>query len=472
MTLWTEWFKCVLQLRSACSRQRTFLWMAVVLAGFSIRSESAGVTSFVRALWLRAHCYERLLHLFHTPALAIDKLTNLWVTLAQKIFNPLIENGRLVLVADGLKSAKEGKKMPGVKKLHQESGDNSKPAYIFGHSFQALGLLVRGRLGHIVAVPLSSRIHEGIQRAPVAKSRKRTLLDKLASLFLGIAEQLPQPAYLLADAYYASRKIILPLIEQGHHLVTRARSNIVAFCPASSPRKKKRGRPRLYGDKVRLRDLWAQKKHFKSAQSPVYGERNVKILYRSIDLLWRPVGRLVRFVLVDHPTRGKMILLCTDISLDPVRIIALYGYRFKIEASFKQAVHTLGSYAYHFWMMKMTPISRRRSGDQFLHRCSDDYRRLVFRKIDAYHRFVQLACVAQGLQLYLSLHFRTSVWSHFRSWMRTMKPSEPPSEAVVSQALRNSLPHFLLVAPLKNILKKFLWQHIDSDRCSDLRVAG
>ena len=221
-----------------------------------------------------------------------------------------------------------------------------------------------------------------------------------------------------------------------------------------------------------MRDLWAQEKHFKSAQSPVYGERNVKILYRSIDLLWRPVGRLVRFVLVDHPTRGKMILLCTDISLDPVRIIALYGYRFKIEASFKQAVHTLGSYAYHFWMMKMTPISRRRSGDQFLHRCSDDYRRLVFRKIDAYHRFVQLACVAQGLQLYLSLHFRTSVWSHFRSWMRTMKPSEPPSEAVVSQALRNSLPHFLLVAPLKNILKKFLWQHIDPDRCSDLRAAG
>jgi hypothetical protein len=453
---------------------RTFLWMAVALAGFSVRSECAGVTSFVRSLWLTEKCYERLLHLFHTAALPVEKLTSRWVRLMIRVFAPLTENDRLVLIADGLKAPKEGQKMPAVKKLHQESTDNSKPAYIFGHSFQALGMLVRGRLGHIVSVPICSRIHEGLQRAPVARPRKITLLDKLASLFLGIAEQLPQPAYLLADAYYATRKVILPLIENGHHLVTRAKSNCVAYHAAPPPRKRGRGRPRLYGAKIRLRDLWAkpQRKHFKSAPSPVYGERDVQIRYRAIDLLWRPVGRLVRFVLVDHPNRGRMILLTTDLELCPIRVIALYGYRFKIEASFKQAVHTLGAYAYHFWMLAMTPISRRRSGDQYLHRRSDEYRRLVFRKIDAYHRFVQLAAIAQGLQQYLALSFQSSVWAHFRSWMRTMNPSAPPSEAVVAQALRNTLPTFLAVAPLQCILKKFLWQQMDPTRCPDLTLAG
>jgi len=29
--------------------------------------------------------------------------------------------------------------------------------------------------------------------------------------------------YLIADAYYASRKVALPLLDQGHHLVTRLR---------------------------------------------------------------------------------------------------------------------------------------------------------------------------------------------------------------------------------------------------------
>jgi hypothetical protein len=27
--------------------------------------------------------------------------------------------------------------------------------------------------------------------------------------------------------------------------------------------------------------------------------------------------------------------------------VRIYGYRFKIEVSFKQALHTLGTYAYH-----------------------------------------------------------------------------------------------------------------------------
>ena len=50
MTLWVEWFRCVRMLRPACARKSTFLWMSLALAGFSIRSDLAGVTTFVRAL--------------------------------------------------------------------------------------------------------------------------------------------------------------------------------------------------------------------------------------------------------------------------------------------------------------------------------------------------------------------------------------------------------------------------------------
>ena len=99
MNLWIEWFKCVQDLRPACSRFRTFLWMTLVLAGFSIRAEIAGVTSFVRALWLRTGAYDGLLNFFHSPALAIDKLTDLWTAIVQKLFSPLVVNGHLVCVA-------------------------------------------------------------------------------------------------------------------------------------------------------------------------------------------------------------------------------------------------------------------------------------------------------------------------------------------------------------------------------------
>jgi hypothetical protein len=52
------------------------------------------------------------------------------------------ENGMPILIGDGVKQPKEGKKMPGVKRLHQESEDSSKAEYIFGHMFGVIGILV------------------------------------------------------------------------------------------------------------------------------------------------------------------------------------------------------------------------------------------------------------------------------------------------------------------------------------------
>jgi hypothetical protein len=111
----------------------------------------------------------------------------------------------------------------------------------------------------------------------------------------------------------------------------------VAYWPAQAPARRRRGRPRLYGEKVKLKDLARDESQFLSAPSPVYGEQNVTLRYRVIDLIWRPAGRLVRFVIVRHPHRGTIFLLSTDLTLKPLEIILLYGYRFKIELGFRQA---------------------------------------------------------------------------------------------------------------------------------------
>ena len=125
--LWNDWWMMVCALRCACSREQTFLWMALCLAGMITRKDLSGVTSIVRALGLEPACYDRLLDFFHSPALDLNKLTRAWTVLVFR-FHPAIlrVNGRPVLVADGIKIAKAGKKMPAVKKLHQESGSNTK----------------------------------------------------------------------------------------------------------------------------------------------------------------------------------------------------------------------------------------------------------------------------------------------------------------------------------------------------------
>lgn len=455
MLLWMAWMKAVASLRPACARSRTFLWMTLTLMGLSCRSELAGVTSYVRVLALGPRAYHRFLHLFHSRGLDLEALTAAWVRLCLRLFTPLMAGSRLVCLADGIKAPKEGRQMPAVKLLHQQSASNSKPEYIMGHSFQALSLLVQGPAGHAAAVPLAARIHEGL----VYSNRdSRTLLDKLAVLLFSVAGLWDRKVLLVGDAYYAAGKLIAQLLAQGHHLVTRARNNAVAYRPAPAPQHRRRGRPRIYGEKVRLRDLAVEDAAFLSAPSPVYAENNVILRYRCLDLVWRPAGRLVRFVLVRHPHRGAIFLLSTDLTLEPLEILMLYGYRFKIELGFRQAVHVLGAYAYHFWMCGMKPL-RRGQGDQYLHRTSAAYRAAIRRKMNAFHLHVQLGCIAQGLLQHLAIHHTARVWQCFRSWLRTMNPALPPSELVVATALRHTVPEFFSSALIDPNMKKILRQY-------------
>ena len=202
------------------------------------------------------------------------------------------------------------------------------------------------------------------------------------------------------------------MLDQGHHLISRAKSNAVAYLPVPEPQRRGKGRSRVYGEKVRLKDLANDDRAFSSAPSPVYGENNVTLRYCVLDFVWRPAGSMVRFVIVHHPQRGTIFLLCADLTLDPLQILTLYGYRFKIELGFGQAVHVMGAYAYHFWMAGMLPI-RRGGGDQYLHRTSDDYRAGVRRKLRAYHVPVQLGAIAQGLLQHLAINHTAEVWCGF-----------------------------------------------------------
>ena len=153
MSLWCAWIEAVRSLRPACQRSRTFLWMVLTLIGLCCRLDLAGVTSYVRILGMRPEAYHRFLHLFHSKGLDLNKLTACWVKLCLTLFKPVCAGSRLVCLADGIKAPKEGKLMPAVKMLHQQSASNSKPEYIMGHSFQAISLLVQGAPGMWLQYP-------------------------------------------------------------------------------------------------------------------------------------------------------------------------------------------------------------------------------------------------------------------------------------------------------------------------------
>ena len=191
-------------------------------------------------------------------------------------------------------------------------------------------------LSSVWAVPWACRIHEGVV---FSHRDQRTLLDKMILRLDSRGRK--EPFSFVADAYDATGKMVRGLPAKGNHWVTRVKSNRVAWVPAAPPSPDKprpRGQPRNYGKKIKVGSLRPNADRFQEAAGPLYGEEEVTIRFRVADLLWRPVGILVRFVAVDPPRRGTLRRRSTDRNRTPLDIIRIEGLRFKIEASFKPSL--------------------------------------------------------------------------------------------------------------------------------------
>ena len=111
----------LLFLRDAFSRRATYVWFVVVFAGFLARNDTFGVSSIVRVLSLAPENYLRLLHFFHSSAWSVEGLMRRWwdwlaaANVAHRV------GDRLVLVGDHTKTPKDGRRMPAVRTLHQDS---------------------------------------------------------------------------------------------------------------------------------------------------------------------------------------------------------------------------------------------------------------------------------------------------------------------------------------------------------------
>ena len=430
MELYQRIEQLIVIFRPAFSRDATFHWFVLLLWGALLTTQPPAVTSYLNALGLGAEYYSQALHWFHSSGYEMDRVSRRWGRWLSHQTDGYRLKGRRVYVGDGIKVSKEGRKMPGVKGLHQESDNISKPEWIRGHYFSALGLLI-GLDSALFVSLIALKLHDGI--VTTTDDEESRLTEKMAQLCV---THMSQGSYAVLDAYYACR-VVLQRFRQHHlYLISRSRISTVARAEFSAnPTVPKRGRPRQWGAKIKLRDLFDDTDSWLTETISLYGQP-VSMVYQCFQFYWDRPTEKVLFVLTQQPCGKRMILLSSDLSLSGLEVIETYTKRFKIEVAFRTLIHLLGGFAYRFWLKAIDKISDW-PDSLYLLDYDQDIQTQILSKIEAFERFVNLNAIALGLLQVLALEMPNHIWRYFPGWFRTLPKHGYPSERIVRMALQD-----------------------------------
>ncbi len=355
--------------------------------------------------WVERHLasWERFLadNLWDTTAVVKTLLDSLMT----KLDDSLRVHGAYLMVVDTLLIAKNSKRMIGIQKWKDHSGNADRGQSIRGHHWAIVGLIgFSQQWGRYLCLPVLMQLISGqlnpslFMVDPAGVATIATFWDSIHPLLLRLHQQLGgAPLRVVADAYFSKAPFINPLLEQGINVISRLRKDAVGWDDPSPEQRSdaKRGR------KWRLAQLLS---HFPTEKVEVclYG-RTLTIHPVCRDVWLRDIGQKVR-VVVFEGIKEPIILISTDLALSSAQIIEIYAARFTVELAIRDLKE-------HFGLA--------------------DYQ--CYRTI-AIHRFVHLACLAFCL-------FRLIQWDAPRDWL----PAAPKGTSPASFAhLRHSLQHFII----------------------------
>ncbi len=449
--------------RPLFSRHTPWVLFCVVILGFIGIPHLEGITSLCR-FWLMDEAdYHRLLHFFHSSAWCLSDLVNHWsqFVLSQQV--AVTAQGRVVLLGDHTAVVKDARRMPGVVPLYQDSETQSKPNYYRGHYWGVVGILV-GSVSEAFCLPLEARLHQGFTHLDPDESSttdRDTQGVKLVQMALDFALRRDLPSILVLDAFFSIQAVFglaqsawsIALKQPYLTILTRAKKSYTAYDEPPMPDSPTRGRPRKYGDKIKLKDVFeTHQTQFLQASCQVYGHVET-ISYLALNLMWKPIKGPVRFIFA-RTSRGPIVLMASDLTMEPLMAISLYCARVRIETMFAMLKGVLGTFTYRFWSRYVPRHSRKPKKNADLKRPQAQHVPTVQQTWLACERFVMLGSIALGMLQLIALKFHEPIWASFTCYLRTRSralPSERTVKEVMAQELLRDFHHVKPSAMMQEI---------------------
>ncbi len=470
--MWNRIENILSSFKDIFSRKAAYQWFVTIVAGIMVRTDKLGITSVIRSLFLRPDTYELMIKFFRASSWSLPEVRGRWQDIVAGQASLFRINGRAALVGDGVKQPKEGRRMPGVKRMAQESETQTKPDMIHGQMWGCIGILA-GDCEKLACVPVSMRIHDGLQAVHKWENPQDGCPSHVVQMIRDgcSAAQHFGDSYLLMDRYFLSVDALKELDRQNKgnsahvHMITKAKCSAVAYGPAPARKPGQKGRPCKKGGKVKLMDMFRDRQQeFRTAEAIMYGKKQA-VSYYCVDLLWgQGLYKKLRFVLVEY-NGTKNILVSTDLTLDPVEIIEAYCRRFRIETTFREFKQQIGGMAYHFWTKAMPRLShfRKKTDPEPLETVvRDSDRKKVQKAVRATEMYAMISCIAMGIIQILSIDTECAIPANGMRYQRTPAKAKP-SEANIMDYLRRHIFQFMYLQPQNEITQLIQSLQIDWD---------
>lgn len=430
--------------RNVFSREKTWLVFVMIVLGFIGSTEMVGVSSFCRFWLLDIPGYHTLNHFFRSSAWTLNGLLNHWFFFVSSQGLCMTSQGRIVILGDHSNLIRDGRKMPGVTTLHQESETQSKPGYFRGQCWGAIATVI-GVAPFVFALPLMLQIHQGFQHlGREANKHALTMGERIVDMALSFALKTDNPLVLTLDAFFSTKTVFnraktvysialqQPLVE----IIVRAKKNYVAFFPADPKDYKGSGRYAQYGEKIHLMEIFDYQSYFATVEARIYNKIEMIKLYH-LDLIWQPLSAPLRFVFAET-SRGRIVLMCSNLSQDPLEAIELYCLRARIETMFDMLKNVIHAFQCHFWSKRMPRHSRKPRRNSELITPQPEDLPTVQRCWDATEGFVNIGAITLGLLQLIATLFSAQIWQQYEGFLKT-RSREIPSERTTKNVLAGLL---------------------------------
>jgi hypothetical protein len=337
-----QWFLALasaLDPRSAPRLARLFL-------GAILARGRRTVTSWIRA----AQLSDQFRPCYTTVAAAGKRADGIAGRLVHAVLKPLlVRMERLVLAIDDTPTARYGPEVQGAGLHHNPTPGPANSPFVYGHVWVVLAVVAAHPLWGVVALPLLARLY--IRRKDLAslspwhrpafatKLELAVALLRWAKCWLGM---LGKPVWVVADGAYAKAAFLKPALALGMVVVSRLRKDAALWTVPGPRPPGKRGPNRIYGvQRISLAKRAGQRRGWKTGTFAVYGKTAVK-RYKTFLATWRPVGGVIRVVLVDEPA-GWVAFFSTGPAATAADILGLVAERFSLEIAFRDVKEVVGA---------------------------------------------------------------------------------------------------------------------------------